>query len=113
MKAATVKEVLIAAHWILTHYDWCKGALWRDTNRNLIWRQEDISNNKKLGACCLSGAVQLVETPEAYTGKGSLTWQTLDTISTAIRQVIPEWNDAPNRSKQEVLDLLDKLIAEA
>jgi hypothetical protein len=108
MKATTVKEALIAAHWILTHYDWCQGVLWKDPLGSMITMKGDIDfGNTKLGACCLAGAVQLVETDYDPL-------EIVNVISEAIDgELVPAWNDAPKRTKQEVLDLLDKLIAEA
>jgi hypothetical protein len=109
MKATTVKEVLVASKWILENYDWCQWFLWRDTDGFSVYFIESItSGNTKLGACCLSGAVSLVE-KQHY----SLKQKTFDLIHKAIDgELIPNWNDDPKRTKQEVIALLDKLIGE-
>jgi hypothetical protein len=111
MKAKTVKQALIAMRYILNRYGWCQGNYYVDKQGNSI-----ISPYQgPLGGCCLSGARDLVECDD-YDTWCQIRYQINSRIWNVIGimyATIPAWNDHPNRTKQEVLDLLDKLIEEA
>jgi hypothetical protein len=114
MKAKTAKDVLIAAHWILTHYGWCQGESYKDVDGNPFSFLSERSS-EKLGSCCLGAALCLVEVDHS-----SVTFNVYDEaydeaydMITSVLKVpnIPYWNDQQGRTKKEVLTLLDKLIA--
>ena len=112
MKATTVKEVLVAARWILTHYGWCQGSLWKDQDDVNIYSTSYISSGEaKLGCCCLSGALLLVDTDnEQVRSKAyNLLVNNIDTD----KDFIPYWNDQLHRTKQQVINLLNRAIAKA
>jgi hypothetical protein len=108
MKATNKKQVLLATRWIITNIGWCQGMAWKDKKGHIIFGKETILNGKAtLGACCLSGAIGLVEC-EKTTMFGAL-----NTIEKAIDQThVTTWNDKKGRTKEQVLALLDKLIQE-
>ena len=109
MKVATAKEVLVAAKWLLNHYDWTRLTMWRDKKGQDIGTERMIlDGTRKLGSCCLLGAISLVEcTPQAKVD----THQIVKLATHA--PYISTWNDDPGRTKQDVIALLDKLIAKA
>jgi hypothetical protein len=61
-----------------------------------------------LKACCLQGALSLVEADQTV-AYDALSF--LDGVNNDCN--ITFWNDQPGRTKEEVLALLDKLIAKA
>jgi hypothetical protein len=57
MKAKTVKEVLIAVEWILTHKGWAQGSYYQTQNgKHRYTLTPDVQ------AFCLLGAIEAVET---------------------------------------------------
>jgi hypothetical protein len=109
MKAKTVKEVLIATRYIINKLDWCQGASYQTKTGKPIWGHHSI-NIPNISGCCLKGAISLVEMElenmfEGIEGAKSL-------IRKEIGQSrISQWNDTPGRTKQQVLDMLDGVIA--
>jgi hypothetical protein len=105
MKATTAKEVLIATKWILQHTSWCQGLSGKDKDGAPV-----DPGNPKCVSRCLTGALSVVECESALLSKAHIL---LSNESGAhIRSAI-SFNDAPGRTKQEVLDLLDRTIARA
>ena len=117
MKATTVKEVLVAARWILTHYGWCKGSLWKDQDDVNIYSTSYISSGEaKLGCCCLSGALLLVDTDNEQVRMKAydLLENHMELLGNHMEKVsVPSWNDQLNRTKQQVINLLNRAIAKA
>jgi hypothetical protein len=109
MKVATAKEVLVAAKWLLDHYGWTRLTMWRTPKGEEIGQAIFITDGtRKLGSCCLLGALSLVEcTPQAKSEAH------LAILNAIYAPYISFWNDDPDRTKQDVIVLLDKLINEA
>jgi hypothetical protein len=109
MKATTVKEGLVATKWILENKGWCKGFYQVDADGYGVF---DPINQPFCGSC-LSGAMQLVE----YQVE-SISYLTKRAVLSSINgepptsNSIPYYNDAPERTKEEVIALLDRLIAD-
>jgi hypothetical protein len=109
MKATTLKEALIATRWILQHTGWCQGQYYMNKEGHSTMNPLYGS----LGGCCLGGARDLVECDRA-----ALRSKLFGKILGAIKNVdnncytVVDWNDHPERTKEEVFALLDKLIEE-
>jgi hypothetical protein len=102
MKAKTIKEALIATRWIIDNVGWCQGRLYRTKPGKDLYAGG--FNYEALDACCLEGALNCVETEVPYN-------EAWNTINAAVSGGVVYWNDAPGRTKQEVLDMLDGIIA--
>jgi hypothetical protein len=117
-KAATIKEVLIAARWILDNIGWCQGSYTKTKSGKpsvltpITLHSDNIGDISDISAACLRGAVWLVETKNHL-----LSDETFDFIQFKIEnkyaQSMTSWNDDPKRTKNQVLSLLDKIIEEA
>lgn len=116
MQAKSVKEVLTAAHWILSHLGWCQFVYFRDkvgaaitcTFTDKVDHQRRIPEYPdQLGACCIAGAIELVETTPR------LRHATIAFLSPKMSPNIGPWNDKPERTKEEVLTTLTRAIQEA
>jgi hypothetical protein len=113
MKAKTVKEVLVAAKWLLQNYDWNQAA-WYITTDGLRLNSPEWfivarkQNRLQLKSCCISGAVQLVNTDKDTKEMALLSLQ-----SAARTDNIINWNDWNGRTKEQVIKLLDKAIEKA
>ena len=109
MKATTVKEVLVAAKWILQHYDWNQHS-WFIDSKDVRWGSPMHFTRKhdrlQLKSCCISGAVQLVDTDFS-----NLEMARLELQAAARTDNIVNWNDWNGRTKKQVIRLLDKAIA--
>jgi hypothetical protein len=110
-KAKSIKEVLIAARWILDNVGWCqntytknKSGISNDTPGNMI----DLNN---VSAACLLGAVHLVETNSMIRSKAFNMIN--DRLYNIEGRYSLSWNDDPRRTKDQVLFFLDKIIKEA
>ena len=106
MKAKTVREALVATRWIIDQVGWCQGRLYQAKDGNVIWYKGGIIPGN-LGACCLEGAMSLVEIDSEYVrfdaGKKI---RAIGTDHTSIHI----WNDALGRTKEQVLAMLDQVI---
>jgi hypothetical protein len=111
MKATTIKDTLIAAHWILTHYGWCQGSYYIDNKGQAVWDAEDVKP-PSLGGCCLNGALDLVDT-EGLKTRTDAEYLLTKVAKSKNKYNIAEWNDNPKRTKEQVLDLLNQAIAKA
>jgi hypothetical protein len=104
MKAKTVKEVLIATKYILENVGWCQGSFYLDKNGNCMGTCLYPYQYADLRACCLDGALQLVDT-DARTRN-----QTYQTLRSFIPGIIT-YNDFEGRTKQHVIEMLEATIA--
>ena len=114
--AKTVKEVLIAARWILQNIGWCQGTYTK------IAKNSNIPNMPE--AFCAIGVFRYVDvvTPKAYLERHHIKndavlklnnvitsttnyFNLLDYVGTVIH-----WNDKPGRTKREVIKLFDEAI---
>lgn len=105
MKAKTVKEVIIAAKWILENVGWHKGNMFRDVKGKAIISSTAVLNPERVGSVCAAGAVRLVDKFP------SLEENTLRALSAQMGRPVWLWNDTIASSKKEVLDLFDQAIA--
>ena len=111
---------------VLVEKGWCQGIYFQDKEGNTLWWSQGLENPEKIGACCLTGAIDLVSCLTGAIDLVSCLTGAIDLVShpkfgsivKVIRSVMPEhspplhvWNDAPGRTKEEVLALLDKAIA--
>jgi hypothetical protein len=112
MKAKTVKEVLVAAHWILSHYEWVQHL---HTKYPSYTDEGRLDLNKPIGFC-LIGAVDAVE---ILNEDWNLLVQPLHVEAfRLLRNVIMDarlasWNDQKGRTKKQVLEALDQAIERA
>jgi hypothetical protein len=115
-KAKSVKQVLKAARWILTHLGWTQSAYFRDKEGNaLVCAFIDPVDHQRrspevpdqLGSCCMVGAIELVETTPR------LRAETIAYLSPRMSPNIGPWNDMQGRTKEEVLTVLEQAIKEA
>lgn len=109
MKAKTVKEALIATRNIIDQLEWCQGKLYQAKAGKDPWNSLNL-NAENLVGCCLEGAISALEI------KSLSEYQILREARALIRGAIgtsniSQWNDAPGRTKQQVLDMLDGVIA--
>ena len=118
MKAKSVKEVLIAAKYLLKNVGWCQEYyakkhdrdLWINSNSDLKDQFTSQEAKEIIGFCSI-GAIRAVEATDVKTK--------LDAIE-AIRSVIPpsyrtitSWNDFSDRTKEQVLAVFDRAIKSA
>lgn len=96
----TVKEVLIAAKWILENVGWCKGAYAKDKFGDWLVPGEP----HEVTCACSSGAIYLVEAPR------KLQESAIFLLGTIVNSHVPTWNDLFSRTKEEVLQAFNKAI---
>ena len=99
----TVKQALIDTKTILQTKDWCQGNYARDANKKPV-----IASDPSAVSYCLVGAI--------WAATPIIDWHLRAEISECLQLLngnsIPtKWNDQKGRTKQEVIDLLDKAIA--
>jgi hypothetical protein len=87
--ARTVREVLIAAKWILEHVGWCQGYF-------------SVSSNGKCVGFCSTGAIHTVHAKPSLIAKTML-----------VMQGITTFNDEPSTTLPMVLARFDEAIARA
>jgi hypothetical protein len=107
-KASTVKEALIAAKQLIEQVGWSQG-----------WFVK-LNNQHKVIGYCAAGAINKVcetesedhcATASALSRTSSA--QTRNHFSKVVGQPIVEFNDAPNTTKEQVLQAFDKAIESA
>jgi hypothetical protein len=111
MKAKTIKEYLIATRYIIDNYGWCQNSYFKFKNGAPFWEEMKI-DSQTFGGSCLEGAINLVEAVDG------LRIATINTIEQVLPdhmslRTLPYFNDAPGRTKEEVLAFLDTLIEKA
>ena len=109
MQAKTVKQVLVAARWILDNVGWCQGSYFKSKDGK---RMFNIREATDVDCVCAMGAILAVETTE------ELQSQALDLVNDLIvenhyTRYIANWNDESGRTKQQVLKMMDKAIERA
>jgi hypothetical protein len=97
--AKTVKEVLIAAKWMLENVGWCQKT----------FRKYSTSGESPSCAFCSFGAIINVNygSPGLIDKALAVLSKSIDTASGSITI----WNDDPKRTKSQVLAVFDKAIA--
>ena len=108
-KAKTVKEVLIAARWILENIGWCQDASAKRENGTSIQGSFFIEP----GHCyCASGAIDIIDTHH-----NSLKSHAARLVDEAARSLtglsIIACNDMPGRTKKKMLEVFDLAIKKA
>lgn len=113
MNASNIKEVLIAAKWILENYGWCqnsfitsnKDGVPRNYSRLKYVAADGADTNT---ACfCADGAIRSVECSL------TLQEQAREHLEKYIKANVWGWNDGADRTKEEVLAAFDGAIATA
>lgn len=103
-KAKTVKEVLVAARWMLENVGWCQGEYQKD--------RED-----KYGvpvAFCSTGAIYGVDKEGSPSQKDYIEDLAISHLMDEISGgSVITWNDKPERTKEEVLAAFDRAIKKA
>jgi hypothetical protein len=108
----TVKEVLVAARWIIDNIGWCQGAFARTTDGRGIFVN---FRETKAAAYCSVGAICVVEKSDralenqAY----SLLKEVIGFSNDFWQMGIPGWNDNSYTTKQRVLEVFDQAIERA
>ena len=123
MQAKSVKEVLKAAHWILTHLAWTKGVYFRDKDGQTMvcvftdkvdYQRRIPEHPDQLGACCMVGAIELVETtPRLRHEAITFLMHKISSNPNYASITLDAWNDKSERTKGEVLVVLKRAIKEA
>ena len=101
MEAKTVKETLIAARWILENVGWGT-EYFAETESGEPLNLGEVK--PKIVCACAIGAIYLVEADDIFK------WEAETLLSKEVGEYIPTWNDAPGRTKKEVLTAFDKAI---
>lgn len=107
MKATNVKQVLVAARWIINRFGWCQNSYHQTKNGHKFFTPLKV-DPKTLGGSCLGGAIYLVEK-----SSDQLLYDAFDLIWEATGTDYASYNDAKGRTKKQVIALLDKLIKKA
>lgn len=102
-EAKTVKEVLIAAKWILENVGWCQG----DSKKYASG--EGWSRPFVPVAFCSLGSIDAVEKTGHMLGEMAREQLRLTIQS----NYIAEWNDNQYRTKEQVVEAFDKAIKRA
>lgn len=115
MKAKTVKEVLVAAQWMLKNVGWCQGDFAKSGN-TIVWMgafttlknaMDEVSCDH-IDAFCSIGAINAVE------ANRELKKQAIELLGNATGDSsITQWNDNEKRTKKQVLAAFNKAIAGA
>jgi hypothetical protein len=110
MKAKTVKEVLVAARWILSHYKWVQ----RLHTQYGYTDEGRLDINKPIGFC-LIGAVDAVQIlNEELSLVEPLRGEAFRLLRNVIMDVhLASWNDQKGMTKKQVLEALDRAIERA
>lgn len=104
-KARTIKEILVATRWIVNRLAWHKGCNWRSrSGKPLIDLKEEIVSS------CLYGAMLLVESESHYIFTDAVHY--LNAKVPASCGNIAAWNDHSERTKEDIIKFLDKVIKE-
>jgi hypothetical protein len=99
-KATTVKEVLVAARWMIDNVGWCQ------KNYRIV------NDNHVPVSFCALGAIEevVVNSPDLIFGAKSLLREQLGVKDANPYSYVPSWNDQAGRTKEEVLELYDLAI---
>lgn len=102
-QATTLKQFLIATRWIVEHLGWHQGNLYLNAEGKRI-----SVDDPTIRSACLYGSMMLVEAPSGIRGSAAMFLEQL-----LLATPISAWNDAQDRTKQDVLNLLDEAISRA
>ncbi len=96
----TLREVLVEARRILENVGWCQGTYARDENSVAILTDDP-------GACqfCVMGALYFAS------DDSDVEEEARALLNTVVEGSIVAYNDAPGRTKEEVLAVFDLAIA--
>jgi hypothetical protein len=103
-KASTVKEALIAAKQLIEQVGWSQG-----------WFVK-LNNQREVIGYCAAGAINratLEEDEGGISANRTLCAQSRNHFSKVVGTPIVEFNDAPNTTKEQVLQAFDKAIESA
>jgi hypothetical protein len=111
-QATTVKEVLTAARWMIENVGWCQGSYYISKDEVGCFNPSfEMGNASNVSCMCASGAVYLVEaTKELQNQSLDFLW---GTIGVGTEVSVPDWNDQPKRTKEQVLAAFDRAIEKA
>ena len=98
-QATTVKEVLIAAKWILEHTDWHQYTMYRYPKKC----HRTPAGIAIPNSFCALGAIDITEAPQAVKAAA------MDTLHGMVGPVA-SWNDMQSRTKEHVIELFDEAI---
>jgi hypothetical protein len=93
-----------AADWLEAH-EWCQGALGRDADGHLITPKH--FNDTVPASCCGEGAIRLI----VGNGGGPVYFEALRRLDNLVDRTFFQWNDAPGRTKAEVIAKLREASA--
>jgi hypothetical protein len=110
LQPTTTKEFLIAMRDNILQYGWCQRAFFID-EKGEGFAKIGIGT-KEIKGCCLIGAMQLVQADTRVHAEAFISIRNEINKKDQLRSPLIEWNDAPGRTKEEVVDMLNKLIAE-
>jgi hypothetical protein len=110
MPPTTTKEFLIAMRDNILTYGWCQRAFFID-EKDEGFAKIGIGT-KEIKGCCLIGAMQLVQADTRLQGEAFIAIRHEIDKKDLLNSPLIEWNDAPGRTKDEVVDMLNKLIGE-
>lgn len=102
--ATSVKEVLVAARWIVENIGWCQRAAMIDKKGKRLNVLSGL--NKEADAFCMAGAVNVVNTGNDF----SLVADSFKLLNKEADGNFITWNDTLGRTKEEVLALFDRVI---
>jgi hypothetical protein len=109
-QATTVKEVLIAARWIIDNIGWCQGRYAKTSDGKGV---DDFRRNKGDAYCSL-GAIKVVEKSNSDMLEYQASCAFQQVISRDLgSDVIVNWNDDLHMTKQRVLEVFDQAIERA
>jgi len=121
-KARTVVDVLKAARWMIENIGWTQFSDFRDSKGRPIIGESRLQCVSKIRSMCLMGALNLVEKEDIrYYHITSMRKK----VERAIQKVCPRWfantsntsisnfNDDPDRKKEDILRVLDLAIKDA
>lgn len=106
MKAKTVKEVLTAARWILENVGWCQQSYYKTKAGDERFNIEEVSVSEDIGCACAIGSIYLVEVSDPDLRHKAVA--VLEKITNY--KNLANWNDAPERTKKDVVKLFSKGI---
>lgn len=100
----TVKQILIDAR-LLVESGWCQGAFARDRDGEVVDFASPVA-----AAFCMAGAIHRVTIGEPYTENNERVKAHQLLAHAARNSMLPDWQDAAERSKAEVLSIFDEAI---
>lgn len=106
-KAKSAMQVLQAVEWILVNKGWCQGSYYQDSNGNPL-HLLTTENLSTIASACLEGAIDLVDVRNI-----SISDKAEEILESVVGNNITVYNDAPSRTKKQVLAAVRKAINKA